>query len=268
MVSLLTLDPMPFDTTLPFASSTQTTQLEPEYAEAFGAWQATPTPQTRSQLLKQVDPVISTAIKSYGGASAGSPVLRSHARRMALKSFGTYDPAKGGLKTHLLSQLRRLQRTGAQQAQIISVPEQVALDRRHLNETEQSLRITLGREPSDQQLANHTGLSLKRLSYVRQTSPPVAVGKLLSQMPAESRTLPASSIPGHDPLIEGWEELVYHDLDQTDQVIFDYLTGSHGRGMLNTGDIAKRLGVTPSAVSQRAARIQGQLDERLSVGVL
>lgn len=254
------------DPSLPFAANSQANRLEDEYAEPFDAWQKAPTPETRSTLLTAVDPVINQAIKSYGGASTGSPMLRSRARRIALDSFSAYNPQRGSLRTHLMHRLRRLQRVGAQDAQIIPVPEQVALERQHLDEEERELRIRLGREPSSQQVADATGLSLKRIGYIRQAKPPIATGTLVAQDP--SRT-PASTMPGQDDAFaRGWEELVYHDLGEIDQVVFDYLLGAHGQRKLTTTEIARRLGVTPSAISQRAAKIQTQLDERSTIGVM
>ena len=81
--------------------------------------------------------------------------------------------------------------------------------------------------------------------------------------------MPASTIPGQeDEFAKGWEEMVYHDLGDTDQTVFDYLLGAHGRKQLTTSDIARKLGITPSAVSQRATKIQDMLDERWETGVL
>jgi DNA-directed RNA polymerase specialized sigma subunit len=256
------------DTTLPFASNSGGQQLESEYADVFNAWKQARSPQTSGALLKAVDPVINTAIKSYGGQSQGSPMLRSHARRMVLRAAESYDPERGGLKTHLLSQLRSLQRVGARQAQIIRVPEQVALDRRHLEETEKELDLRHGRPPSAQALANATGLSVRRIKYIRQGRPPISEGQVLAGQPADNQSLPASTIPGDDNMRAGWNEMVYHDLDEINQTIYDMLTGGHGQQVQSTSEIARRLGITPSAVSQRAAKIQEMLDERWHIGVI
>ena len=120
---------------MPFAAGDQL-QLEPDYADVYQAWKKNPVPETRHAMLKAIDPIIQSGIQAYGGPSSGSPTLYSQARRLALQSFDSYDPAKGGLRSHVLNNLRRLQRLGAQQAQIISLPERVAMDRRHLEETE------------------------------------------------------------------------------------------------------------------------------------
>lgn len=253
------------DQTLPFASEQSDAQLEAQYQPAFDNWKKSPSPQTKSELLRAVDPIISTAVRSYGGPSRGSPVLRSQARRMALQAFDSYDSSRGTLKTHLLSNLRRLQRTGAQQAQIIRLPEQVALDRRHLDETENELRYELGREPSDMEIADRTGLSVKRISYIRQAVPVASSGQI--EAASEQGEMPASMVPGQDPQGRAWESFIYADLSPTDQAIFDMMLGRHGRKRRSVKEIADRLGITPSAISQRTKRIQQLLDERFTTGL-
>lgn len=256
----------PTDPTLPFASGGAQNRLEPEYSSAFTAWQQKPTPQTRSDLLRQLDPVIQTGIKSFGGPSRGSPTLRSNARRLALQSFDTYDPAKGALKTHVLSNLRRLQRLGGQEAQIISLPEQVSMQKRQLDLAENELRYSLGRDPSDLELADHVGLSVKRIGYIRQAQPVAATSQI--EDASEDGSMPASTVPGNDAQTAAWENLVYHDLSPQDQALFDMLLGRNGRQRMTASQAAAKLGVTVGAVSQRAAKIQAKLDERFNQSVL
>jgi DNA-directed RNA polymerase specialized sigma subunit len=54
--------------------------------------------------------------------------------------------------------------------------------------------------------------------------------------------------------------MVYHDLPTIDQRVMELAYGLHGRKPIGTGDIAKRLGVTPGRVSQRLSSIQEKLD--------
>ena len=133
----------------------------------------------------------------------------------------TYDATKGTLRTHLLSQLRGLQRIGARQQQVISVPERVSLDRQRLITAETELRDRFGRDPSDAEIADYTGLSLKRLAHVRQGRPPVAQGTITDSGNPDAFT-PASRIPGQDPGYAAWIEFVYGDLDPINQAIMDY----------------------------------------------
>ncbi len=63
-------------------------------------------------------------------------------------------------------------------------------------------------------------------------------------------------------------QFLYHDLDPYDQVILEYGLGLNGSPKLPAAQIARRLKLSPGAVSQRASRIQQQLDELEDAAVL
>lgn len=254
----------------PYASSTPATSpapllgnLEPEYHAAYRAWKTSNTPQSRGELLRAVSPVLQTAMYSYGNGE--HPALKARAKLLALEAFGTYDPSKGALKTHLLSQLQRLRRISAQQQQAIRVPERIVSERAHLSEIEKQLQDELGREPDLLELADRTGLSAKRIEYIRKAHKPIIAGSLTDET-GETYS-PASSIPGAPSPQDAWIELVYHDLGPVDRRILDHTLGLHGAKQLPAGEIARRLGVSPAAVSQRRAKIQALLDEQFSTRI-
>lgn len=250
------------DPTFPFASDgsgSDDNRLEAGTADVFNAWKANDTPQTRGALLTHVKPIINTAVFSYGG-DKNNPGVQGRAKLMALKAFHSYDPSRGTMKTHLLSQLRGLQRVAAQSNQIISMPERVALDRQHLREAEERLRDTLGREPSDMDVASHTGLSLKRIGYIRQAATGMNTGSILD---AEGEVhSPASAIPGAHSHDDAWADMVYHDLGDIDRTIMEYTLGLRGAKPLSNTELAMRLGLSQGAISQRKAKIQTMLDSR------
>lgn len=246
---------MPLDPSLPFAGGPSSKKrLEPEYEDVYKAWKTKETPQTRAALLNKLSPVLDTAIQSYGSGSGSA--LRGQARRMALQALPSYDPARGSLRTHMLSQLRGLYRAGAQSQNIISVPEQVALDRNKIVSAETELRDRLGREPSSQEVASMVGISLKRLAHVRGSRGSVADSQVTDPL---TGNMP-SATPIQKPT-DAWLNFVYHDLGPHDQVIMDHALGLHGTQQMGTSAIAKKLGITPGAVSQRLSLIQSRLDE-------
>jgi|JI9StandDraft_1071089.scaffolds.fasta_scaffold05542_8 DNA-directed RNA polymerase specialized sigma subunit len=251
------------DQTLPFASSARSDngQLEPDFTEAYNTWKGDDNPVTRGALLTKVRPVIDSAIHSYGGS--GGPTVQGQAKLMAMKAFGSYDPSKGSMRTHLLSQLRGLQRVAAQSNQIISIPERVALDRNHLTATADSLRDDLGRDPSDMELAARTGLSLKRINHIRQSHSGVNTGSILDD---EGEVYdPASTIPGAQNNADSWAEMVYYDLPDIDRKIMEHSLGLRGAKILSGGELAANLGLSQGAISQRKARIQQLLDEQFEI---
>jgi DNA-directed RNA polymerase specialized sigma subunit len=236
--------------------------LEPEFKQPFELWKQDPGPHTAGPFLAAIDPVLQSAIRTYGG-SRPSTALHSHAKLLALDAAARYDPSRAKLRTHLMTNLQGLRRIGARQTQIISVPERVGLDLHRLHIANQELHDRLGREPSDAELADHTGLSLKRLTHIRRARPGFAESQLVSRHEDSETTFnPAVTDTGDDT----WVNFVYHDLQPTDQLILEHILGLHGKRVLSKQQIAAKLKLSPGAISQRAAKIQMMLDKRDELG--
>lgn len=242
-------------------------QIEPEFEQEYSAWKADPSPKTTGALLRKLDPVIDAGVKNYGLGSSG-PALKGRARRITLQALSGYDPARGRLKGYLNSHLQGLRRIATHQTAAISLPEQVMLDQQHLFEAEQRLRDDLGRPPSDLELSDETGLSMKRLAHVRSMTPAAVEGQL--RAPGEDGTLehfaPAALVPGQDSGDNAWLDLVYRSLPPTDQVIFEHHFGWNGKPVLEAKEVAKMLRVTPARISQKKAEIQRLIDSRGELG--
>lgn len=259
MPSILGDVPAPFSNKRPAGVNT-------EFDAVYSQWKTNRTPETNTALLKTIQPVIDTAVSSYAGQDT-SPTIKSRARLMALKALETYDPNRGNVRTHLLSQLQGLRRVSAQAQNIISIPEQVSLDYSRLTENENELRDALGRDPTDDEIADSTGLSVRRIRKIRAFNQPVSEGMTTQEVPEESYGGDiASTIPGNNRAADAWFDSVYGDLGPTDKLIVDMTLGKNGRRRTSTQEIARKLNITPGAVSQRAAKIQAMLDKRHEYG--
>ena len=254
------------DVPAPF-SAKRPTGVGPDFDAAYTTWQTNKTPETNTALLSTLQPVIDTAVMSYAGQNS-SPTTRSRAKLMALKALDTYDPARGNVRTHLLSQMQSLRRLSAQAQNIITIPEQVGLDYARLNDSEGELRDQLGRDPTDDELADHTGLSRRRIQKIHAFNQPVSEGMTTREVSDENSYGGdvASNIPGSTRSADAWFNFVYEDLGSVDKLIADMTLGRNGRRRTSTQDIARRLNITPGAVSQRAAKIQAMLDKQYTQG--
>lgn len=236
----------------------------PDFDALYPAWQKNQTPELNTKLIGTIQPIIDTAVSSYAGANA-SNTIKNKARLMALKALNTYDPAKGNVKTHLLSQLQSLRRLTAKEQNIISLPEQVGLDFQRLSAAENELRDALSRDPTDDEIADATGLSTRRIKKIRGFNQPIAEGMTALQAGDSedaANTDIASTLPNYTKHTDAWLEFVYGDLTPTDKLIMDMTLGRNGRRRASTQDIAQRLNISPGAVSQRAAKIQTMIDSR------
>lgn len=230
-----------------------TSMIEPEYGEAYETWRKDPSPANNALVLKTIQPSIDRAVQHHIGQS--NPLIASRARRLALDSLRTYEPGKSRLQTHLFNQMQGLKRIHRQQGQSIQVPERVVLDKQHLYRLEQELGATLGREPSDAELADHSGLSLKRLAYIRTYRQPLAEGTI--ENPETGGIM--GDVHSLHPA-SAWPEIVYGDLAPLDQKIMEYGLGMRGRERLPNAEIARRLRRSPGFISQRKLVIQKLLD--------
>jgi hypothetical protein len=168
-------------------------RLEIEFRPHFAAFSKDPNPTNTTRLLNATKPILDTGIKAFGGQD--NPMIRSRAKRLAIDAFKSYNPTQASLKTHVLNHLQGLQRHAAKQVRIISVPERVAADKRHLDTHEAELYDELGRSPSSVELADRTGLSVARQAYVRGYRPGMAAGQAAAAMPGDEDGI------GNDPAV-------------------------------------------------------------------
>lgn len=225
--------------------------------EVFSIWKNNRNPYTTGKLLTHMQPAIDKAISAHVGAS--NPLLRSRARKMALQAASSWDPKMGAqLSTHIVNHLQGLKRVNRQQNQIIKVPERVSLEQSRLTDATRELADDLGRDPSDVELADYTGIPIARQKHIRTFKPVVAEGSLMSKVEGSSE--PYSPGIQHDPS-HSWAEMVYADVDPIDQKIMEYSMGLHGHKPLQNQEIAAKLRLTPGAISQRKQKIQLRLDE-------
>ena len=223
--------------------------LEPEYKDAYESWEQDNTPEGNATMLQAIDPIVQKGASMYGGGQ--SPLTRSRARKLALQSLSNYDRNRSRLQSHLLNQMQGLRRTSHQQHTVIHVPERVMLDSHKLHRYTQELQDELGREPTDDELSNKVGVSLKRIKYVREWQPGLTTGQLSAADPEGSPSINSSN-KSHD----AWLEVVYDSIPPMDQKIMEWSLGLHGHNQLSNKEIASKLSRSPGAISQRKAKIQ------------
>lgn len=238
--------------------------LESNIRPSFDLWKTDPSPVNTSALLKTVHPIITAAMRTYGGGT--SPTLMSKAKLITIDALGRYDPSKAKMKTHLMGHLQGLRRAAAKEQQILSVPEQVGLDLNMVREAETELKDQLGRDPSTSELADRTGLSLKRLGYIRKASPSYSEGSMQRTI-GDGENIFTPAVAQNPQANEAWHDFVYYDLTPVDQIIMEHALGLHGKPVLSNQAIAKKLRLSPGAISQRKSKIQDKLNMRDELGV-
>ena len=232
----------------------KTPKVEPDFDQTFRTWQQAPTPELNSQMLRQVQPLVTDAIKAHVGSD--DPLMRGRARVMTLEALRKFDPRKASLKTYLFQQLQPLKRYARKQLEPVPVPERDYYARIHAHNSAKELEDRLGREPTISELADETGMSRDRLARLR-TQGAIPASAITDRETGETLN------PGvrQGDTMSAAVDLLYDDLHPTDQKILEWTLGLYGTPKLSNQDIAARLGRTPGAISQRKALIQQQLNK-------
>lgn len=230
-----------------------------ELTLAYDEWKINPTSDTLGIAIQKAQPVLSSAVKTYGNGMD----LNSKAKVLAIKAFNTYDKNKGAsLSSHIFNQLQPLRREALKRTNVLGVSERYTQEKGKIRDSMESFLDKHSRDPSDVELADLTGLSTKRIQYLNSIN---------NSTMSETQYLGNSgddddvSLPGvASPTKENtWINYVYHDSSPIDQKILEWKTGFKGGAPLTSQEIAKRLNITPAAVSQRAAKLSTRIGEGL-----
>lgn len=244
---------------MPFLDPEADNKLEASYAEPFRMWQAQPDKANTGNLLRAIEPEIRRGVFAHVGAD--NPLLKSRARKLALQSLKNYDPTKAKLGTHVVNSLQGLKRINRKQTDIIAVPERLSYDRQQIERLSQELEDDMGRAPSTAELADYTGFSVKRINRALNSQMALSEGVYAKNTQGDSANMAVN--PTQD---SNWAEVLYYDLDPTNQKILEWTMGLNNSPMLPNKEIARRLRLTPGAITQRKQRIQQQLDEMQELG--
>lgn len=228
--------------------------LEPDFAPDYDTWKKDPTPDNNALMLKRLEPTIQGAIRTHVGAS--NPLLVSRARNMALSGLQSYDRSRGRLQNHLYNQLQGLKRVARQQSSVVAVPDRIAIDRYQVEDAARQLSNELGREPTDDELQDRTGLSTARLQKLNRYHPAIAEGAMSDR---ETGAAFEGGVQRRAPSL--WGAMIYNDLDPYHKKVMEYALGWNGRRPIANQEIAAKLGRSPGAISQAKLRIQQMLDE-------
>ena len=241
-----------------------TNMLEPEYAVVYDKWKSKPSPETRAAMTTALMPVIKRMISS-AGADPENPVMLAKGRMIAMQSLQGYDPLKAKLNNYMYSHLLGLNRAIGTANNIIQIPEAAVLDKKKITYAENELQDKLGRFPSTTEVADYTGLSIKRIEKLRSADVPIAA----SQLKSETGEIfnPAAKILGDTRRQDAWAEYVYDSLDDRKRAIMERLYGMHGLKQQTPSEIAKALKISTAAISQQRKKIDEALNSENQFGI-
>jgi len=220
------------------------------YAELLERYKKHGDVEALRQLLDALRPVILKAIRTF--AEGNIDVLEGKARLIAKRVIDNYDPKKGKLENYLMLNLQELRRRSAESRNILSSSEYIRLQQKALYESEKELEDKLGRPPSDQELADYLGISLKKIERLRSAQG----GTVASSVPDLGIHVPKLGELNEAQKL--WLETMYLEAPNEDKIIIENYFGLHGRKPETLEQIAKRINKSLGYVHGRLKEIQKQ----------
>lgn len=177
--------------------------------------------------------------------------VQIEAYKLAREAAKTYNPASGfKFSTHLVNHLKKLSRMSTKYGNVIRSPENTQFGLNKLQNMQKDLEHTLGRPPTTEELAHHSGMSMKNvINTINSKKISTGISSLF-----ESPELFQSSN-------DEWVQFVYHDLSDKDKLIFEHKTGFGGKPILDNTDIAKKLNLSNSTLNNRIKLINNTLSK-------
>ena len=215
------------------------------------AWQKQATPQTTAKIIDYLKPTISSALRTYAPGSQDS--LKIKATSFALNSLKNYDTSKKvSPNTYVFTNLQRLSRIKRDRQNIMHIPQSQIYAKMQLDKAIAKFNDDYNRDPSDQQLADQMHLSIKKIQKLRDQSGGTTINDSSAVNPVSGQ----STFGSKDVSDDDYYDYVYRSVPPTDQLIMQY-----NKKNMSNNDIAKKLKLSPGAVSQRKAKIQTMLSQ-------
>lgn len=215
-------------------------------------WKTYKSPKDANTIYNALKPVISGAIKSYGG---GDKSLTPQAYRIAYDSLKSYDKSKGtDVKTHVYNHLKRLNRISADRNNIVHIPEGVSRDYGVVSKAIATFSDEHGRDPNDDELSDITKISKKRIDKILNRSTHISGSEAVTEEGADRVTHSGLSS-------DTYIDYLYSSSDNIDKKIIEMTAGKGGRRIYSNAEVARRLRMTPAAVSQRMNKLRDRMAE-------
>lgn len=225
---------------------------------AYELWTRYPTPQNLKGVVSSYESTLQGAMRAM--RLPQNPLIASRARIVMAQAIQRYNPASGvPLKNWIQQELQQLHRMSRQITEVVRVPERVRRESALLARHQDELKHELGRDPTPEEMADRTGVSTKRQEKLQRMNTMQMQEGALEEMSLDDESGMADAGVVHQDPHKEWQDFVYHDLDDTDKLIFRHRIGYRGYPVLENREISKRVGLSPAAVTKRAKRIETRL---------
>lgn len=210
-------------------------------------------PDKLRPLMNQFRGMIRQSSNRWMGIDMPPAVIQAEHNKQFLRALRTYDPDKGKLGTwvgsHLKKAPQRFLTTYQNPARIVET--RTGAKRGLFDSAKATLDDQLGREPTSQEVSEYLAWPLAEVERAQSE------GRAAWYSSSAPFGLdPATNMPSRATEIARFIKV---DLTPEETLVWEYTTGEGGKPQLKPGEIATRLGMSPSKVS----RLRNSITEKI-----
>lgn len=227
-------------------------QSKDAFTQLVLQWKKTKNPQLTKQVVAQLKPTIDSALHTYTPGQENN--FKVKAVKIALNSLQNYDSTKNtSPNTFVFTNLQRLNRLRRQRQNIIHISQSQVYLKQQVDKKIEELTEDLGRQPTEAQISDATGMSSKKLQKLKGFS-------TFSQSSSINPQNNQSTFGISDITEKDCYNYLYASVGDVDKKILQWSMPYNGKVKSNN-QIAKALHLSPGAISQRKARLLQMLGE-------
>lgn len=217
--------------------------------ETFNRWKQNKTDANLSALLKQIDPLIQSQVRNWGGVVSNQNLVLK-ARILAKEALETYDPSQGALSTHITTRLQKLSRDVYPYQNAARLPEHQQIKFRTYAAANANLEDRLGRKPTVDELSDELVWSKREVvNYSQQIrNDYVASEGLINDFYEDG-------VSGQLLM-----DYIYHDLNPDEKHLFELTTGYRGAKVMDNEELMKELKITQGQLSYNKRKLIDKID--------
>lgn len=224
--------------------------MQEDWTQSYTRWQTQPTTANLAGVVKSVMPTVKQRLASMG--MHDDPGLHAHAQLLTAEAVKTWSPSRGAaLPSWVGTQLTQLYRT-RRNSGVMRIPERQQLDAMKVYRAEQEHRDTTGEDPTVDELADKTGLSVRRLSEIRQRTRPV-----LGVAQLGGNELVGSQAGFTSEALD----MLYGDSDKVDKRILEHRMGYGGSKILDTPALMQKTKLGQYQIARRVMKLTYKLQK-------
>lgn len=211
--------------------------------ELWRTWNNTRASVDLQALLNQMKPIISSVVGKWSPSMSRS-LLEGEAKRLSVEAFKDYNPNQGvALSTFVTSRLQKLSRLVYSNQNAARLSETKALLFHTYHSAISELRETSGREPTQDELADRLGWSVRKVGQFQRQA-------------GRKEFVESEEHPDHDENADDhFVDYLYHDLTPLQKSIFEHTVGYHGAEKLDGQALMKKLNITQGQLSYQKGLI-------------